>query len=413
MRITTHHWEPPARPAWVEHLNAMGLGLGDPKRLVSLDGEEMIACAVAETGLVDFGPDSWREHYGVLTKTIDETAKLHVAGRLLTRSEIVRCLRNRLFVESYLAANPEALDTPVLAPLVVCGFGRSGTSLTQRLLALDDNCHAPLAWELFDVSPQSEGMRADRVRFAGGEQLFFEDIVPAYRAMHENGAELPVECLMFQMHEFLSAQYFGTMNVPEYALHAAKCDWTSAYRYEYRLLQVLQHQRPGKRWVLKSPTHHERMDVLFKVFPDALVVQLHRDPLKMIPSSFSLMGTLRWMRSDEVDLSSLAYLPASLRGALEKVIRQKADGVIPAGQVFDLLYADLMNDPVESLRACYAYHDLDFSAHFGAAIQKFLTVRPKGMHGRHGYELADFGLDSSQLGELFSDYLQHYGVPTE
>ncbi len=187
-------WTPPPRPAWVEHLNAMGRGLGDPAALVSLDADEMLAAARRSTGLSDFGHGSWEPNYRILVDAIAGEAKLHVAGRVLTRSEIMRSLRNRLFVEAYLEAHPDALDQPVDSPLIVCGYGRSGTSITQELLALDPNHRAPLAWELFNLSPLSSDAPSDvapRISFAEGEQLFYEDVVPEYRTMHENGAELP------------------------------------------------------------------------------------------------------------------------------------------------------------------------------------------------------------------------------
>ena len=409
-------WTPPTRPSWVQHLNAMGEALGGPERLVSMDPDEMVENARASTGLSDFGANTWRQHYGTLVKSIREEARLHVAGRLLTRSEIMRSLRNRLFVEAYLAEHPDALAQPVEAPIVVCGYGRSGTSITHELLALDSAHRAPLAWELFNLSQLHDGAggrREDRVRFAQGEQLYYEDVVPEFRTMHENGAELPVECLMFQMHEFLSAQYFGTLDVPGYMMHAMVADRTSAYAYEYRMLQVMQHQRPGKRWVLKGPTHQERLDVLFQVFPDARVVHLHRDPRKMIPSSYSLMGTLRWMRSDHVDLSALEFMPMSMQMTFDKGIEQRTDGVIPNDQIHDLLYADLVHDPAEALRSCYEHHGLPFSDENAEAIRKYLRAKPKWKHGAHEYTLAEFGLDAEALGAMFSRYQTHYGIPDE
>ncbi|MEM9729626.1 MAG: sulfotransferase [Myxococcota bacterium] len=407
-------WKPPARPAWVEHLNAMADAVGGPARLVSLDSDELIESATDSTGYTDFGPDTWRRHYDILVGSINGQASLHAAGRLLTRSEIVRCLRNRLFVEAYLEAHPEALETPVREPVMICGYGRSGTSITQELFGCDPSMRAPLATDLFNVSPLAEGeSRSERVRFADGEQRYYDDVVPEYTAMHENGAELPVECLMFQMHEFLSANFFGTLDVPDYLMHAMTTDWRSAYRYQYRMLQVMQHQRPGQRWVLKGPTHQDRLEVLFEVFPDAKVVQLHRDPRKMIPSSFSLLGTLRWMRSDQVDLSALAFVPVTMKTTLERVITQRENADIPGDQIYDLLYADLVNDPAAAVRRAYAHHGLDFGAGQGGRIVAYLKAKPKGKHGSHRYTLEEFGLDSEQLGEMFRDYQTHYGVPEE
>lgn len=394
----------------------MGDALGSAGALVPMDADEMIARASSTTGLHDFGPDSWRAHYQVLVDSIEREAKLNAAGRLLTRSEIMRSLRNRLFVEAYLSAHPDALSATVEAPVIVCGYGRSGTSITHELLALDPELRAPLAWELFNVTPLEDAdgqRREDRIRYARGEQLYYEDVVPAFRTMHENGAELPVECLMFQMHEFLSAQYFGTLDVPTYMMHAMVADRTSAYEYEVRMLKVMQHQRPGTRWVLKGPTHQERLEVLFSAFPDARVVHLHRDPRKMIPSSYSLMGTLRHMRSDHVDLSALEFMPMSMQTTFDKGMKQRSEGDVPDTQIFDLLYADLVRDPVEALRRCYAFHGMLFSDSHADTVRRYLEAKPKGKHGSHEYTLEEFGLDSDALGAIFARYQGHYGVPDE
>ena len=46
---------PPARPVWVERLIAHGDAVGGAEHLVGLDPDELVATAVASTGLDDFG----------------------------------------------------------------------------------------------------------------------------------------------------------------------------------------------------------------------------------------------------------------------------------------------------------------------------------------------------------------------
>ena len=53
-------WTPPARPVWVERLIAHGDAVGGAEHLVGLDPDELVATAVASTGLDDFGADTWR-----------------------------------------------------------------------------------------------------------------------------------------------------------------------------------------------------------------------------------------------------------------------------------------------------------------------------------------------------------------
>ena len=61
----------------------------------------------------------------------------------------------------------------------------------------------------------------------------------------------------------------------------------------------------ARRWVLKAPSHLSQLRTLFEVYPDARVVQIHRDPLKSVPSTISLMGTIKAMRCEAVDVDTL------------------------------------------------------------------------------------------------------------
>ena len=59
--------------------------------------------------------------------------------------------------------------------------------------------------------------------------------------------------------------------------------------------------RAAERWVLKSPFHLGYLDVLFEFFPDASVIQTHRDPLETIPSVASMYCALWELSTDRVD----------------------------------------------------------------------------------------------------------------
>src|SRR5512134_1693985 len=78
-------WKPPQRPRWVERLNAHGVAVGGAAALVSLDPDELCATARRSTGLDDFGGDEWRAHFELFTAALEREARMHLAGRLLTR----------------------------------------------------------------------------------------------------------------------------------------------------------------------------------------------------------------------------------------------------------------------------------------------------------------------------------------
>ena len=61
----------------------------------------------------------------------------------------------------------------------------------------------------------------------------------------------------------------------------------------------LQHLQSGVagQWLLKSPAHLWQLDALVAEYPDALIVQTHRDPLNVISSISALTHHLRHLAS--------------------------------------------------------------------------------------------------------------------
>jgi hypothetical protein len=146
-------WAPRPRPEWLNELNALGARLGDPSGIVALDAASLEAAASAYTGLDDFGGDDWREPFGVFLGSLENEGRLHLGGRIITRTEVLRALVNRLRIAETVRCEPAILAAPVRAPVLVTGTGRSGTSLLLELLAADPRHRAPLTWELLDPCP--------------------------------------------------------------------------------------------------------------------------------------------------------------------------------------------------------------------------------------------------------------------
>ena len=116
-------------------------------------------------------------------------------------------------------------------------------------------------------------------------------------------------------------------------------DQRPAYRYHRRFLQTLQSRGGPRRWLLKAPSHLFQLRTLFDVYPDALIIRTHRDPLETLPSAISLMGTLKWMRCREVDMSTAAaLLPAGFAYVYEREIEWRESGVLPDDRFVDVLF---------------------------------------------------------------------------
>lgn len=398
-------------------MNGLAAGVGGARRLIRLDADELIADAIAATGLDDFGPDDFRTPLGVLLDAADREAALTVAGRLLTRAEVLRLLQNRLRLIAWQRTDPAAAAAPVTAPVVIVGTARSGTSILHELLACDPDNRTPATWEVMFSTPPPEAASAAtdrRIAVADAEVRWWHDLAPSYVAMHENAGVHPQECIFLMAHAFQSNHFAGALDVPSYSRWMAAHDIGPAYRIHRAILQCLQARHARARWVLKAPSHLGTLTALFAVYPDARIVLTHRDPRQTLPSTISLLATLRSMRSDRVDVAAIAGATASgVAGLLERMIAMRADGRLPDAQFVDVAYADLMARPLDTLAALYARLGLALGADARQRLAAYLAAKPRGKHGVHRYALADFGFTADAVARLYAAYLDRFQIAPE
>jgi hypothetical protein len=384
---------------------------------VPLDAAALLQAAIETTGLSDFGDESFRDPFAHLVRALDDEAELHLVGRLLVRSEIVRCLQNRLRIEDTVRRDPTIVAAPIARPLFVIGTGRSGTSFLHELLALDPAARVPITWEvLYSCPPPTPAAFADdpRIARAHADVTLWEAIAPEYAVMHENGGTVPAECIFLTAHAFASAYWSGNNPVPSYARWLAGADVRFAYAYHRRMLQLLQHQCRRERWVLKAPSHLATLPTLLAEYPDARLVFTHRDPLAVMGSITSLVATLRWMRTDAVDYDAIVRgYAAGIAAQLEQMMRWRDGGVIPAAQAADVRYEDLVRDPLGAVRALYDAFDLRLSPEAAGRMRAYVAAKPKGRRGAHQWKLSDTGLDLATERRRYAAYQARFGVIDE
>jgi hypothetical protein len=411
-------------PDWVRRLNLFGDAVGDPALVAGLDPDELLATAREATGLSDTGEaewPGWEETYRRHVAAIDAEAQLHLLGRVLTRSEVLRILSTWLRLQRWWAEHPEVLTEPVGAPLFVVGPPRTGTTILHELLALDGQLRAPLAWEALYPLPDLPPAR--RRELAECEQELWADIHPEFLTMHELASDLPCECVHFLSYDFAGPYWSMLYDAPSFmGWQLEHLDSLGrVYRLHRRMLQTFQHGTGGApardtppRWLLKSPWHVSTLTALFAEYPDARVIHTHRDPAKFLASLVSILSTLRFMRSDAVDVAALApAMEATYQMFLEQAMTERATGAVPADRVVDSHFVDLMTDPVAALRRLYDALAIEWPRGHDATITAYLAAKPKGKHGEHRYDLADVGLDEGHVRTTFAGYVAHYGIVQE
>ena len=408
----------PYRPLGLRVFNGVGGALrGAGLPLVRLDEESLLAQAAKNTGLSDFGDESFREPLRVLLASFESEAALTLLGRIIARSDTVRTLENRLRFVDTLKRNPEITEAPVRRPLFILGLPRTGTTILHELLAQDPANRVPMTWEVMHPWPPPERATYETdPRIAQVEKHFsgVDKIIPNFKSMHPMGAQLPQECVAITQHEFATMIYPTTHDVPSYQRWLDAADMRWVYASHQRWLQYLQWRCPAERWVLKSPGHLWALDALLAVYPDARIVQTHRDPLKVIASLASLVALLRGMASDRIDPSAIgAEWTVRLAQGLEKTMQVRASGALRDEQVFDMQFAEFIADELEMVRRIYAHFGMEFTAEAESRMRRFLAANPKDKHGAHRYTLAQSGLDPDVERRRYAAYQQRYNIASE
>ncbi|MDG2051980.1 MAG: sulfotransferase [Myxococcota bacterium] len=397
------------RPNWVRRVNAMATAVGGARRLIPLDADEIFAQGVEAVGgepKGDLGDPGWRSRFDQLVHALD-LSSMHVVGRLLTREEILRSLRTRLLLHRAWDEDPGMGDERIREPVIVTGPARSGTTILFELLALDPKLRAPLAWEA--LHPVSIGDSPDLRPLAGEcEQDLWADVQPEFAAIHELRSDLPVECVTLTTACFCGPHWPMVAQMETYPDDPAQM-----YAFHRRILQTLQRGREPKTWLLKTPGHLLTLDLLFETYPDAWIVQTHRDPAKTFPSTISTTAMVQWIRTNEIDLPLLASAIQGAFGfALNNVAERRQEGSVP-DRFVDVHFRQLMADPVEAIRRAYAGMERSLDPEHADRILAYLADKPKGKFGVHRYSAEDWGLTVEGLRTHLARYIDFFGVELE
>ena len=368
----------------------------------------------AAGGLDDFGDPSFRSGLDVLVETY-ESAGLNPGGRKRTRSRLVQLLSNRLMTEQAWKDHPEIREVPIEKPVYLTGFPRTGTSALFNLLGKDDDARPLLLWEAMfptplgkelgpgEEDPRLVGMRAyyEYKRKSGKESAFDK--------IHFADAEVPEECVLLQAHTFCDVQNGIEPLMSPYREYFEGSDLHAPYAYYADMLRMLQFQRPGERWLLKSPAHLWAIDVLVEMFPDVCIIMTHRDPMQILPSYCSMMEAVMSVREKvdkhEIGRSVLSHLGNLMDRGLA------ARDTVGADRFIDVDYREFVSDPLTSARRIYDYFEIEMTAQAEAAMKAHVDANPSGKHGKHEYDLSEYGLSAGQVRERIGGYLERFDVP--
>jgi hypothetical protein len=384
----------------------------------TLSAEEMMRTASRRSGSDDFGDMDFLPPLQTYLEACMAEADLSLVGRMATRWDTLRFLTNLLRLRQAERAAPEILGETIEAPVFITGLPRSGTTFLHRLMMEDPGVAAPLVWQtIYPYPTRADRRHDDRAGRVAGQLRAFERLAPEFRALHPLDATSPQECSEITAHVFRSLRFDTTYHIPSYRRWLDSEGHGPAYRFHKRFLQHLQHQRPAgqkaPRWVVKCPDHLFALDAIRAVYPDARLVFVHRDPVKVLLSVAKLTEVLRDPFTRHIDRAAIGRQESArwFEGTAHMMAAGETAGF--ANPICHVHYLDLIADPLATVQAVFGHVDMTMTEKTAERIESYIKARPAGGYGPRDYRFADHGLDAGVERDKFRGYMLHFGVQPE
>ena len=355
--------------------------------------------------------DGVRPGMVAMIAALDATPGLSDQGRMAADALLADNLRRLAAVDADHRRHPEIGQVEIRRPVFILGLPRCGTSLLHAIIASDPAVRAPMSWEVAEPSPPPEAATfASDPRATAFDDYVANTFTGEWADMlkaHPIGAWIPQEDGMILETSFRSINPLTQYRMPDYYPWYLEQDSRFAYRVHRMFLQQLGWKNTRDRWVCKVQEHAYHLPALFAEYPDAILVQPHRDPVAVQASICRLIEVLRGPAFEHQDPKALGQELLHLwhDGQVRMMAYRRANPDIP---VLDLAYRDLAADPVGTVRRVYDFADMSFTGDTEAGVRGWLADNPAGKHGKHVYALEDYGVTEAEVRDVYSDYIEAY-----
>jgi hypothetical protein len=360
---------------------------------------EMMHDATTQTGLTEFGNDSFREGLEILLTSLQDEARLHDHGQSFLRQRIVGYLSQRLQVEDWYRRHPEIDDVPIRSPLIGLGLPRTGSTALSMLLAQDPAVRYLRRWESSQPCPPPSTVQGvdPRIPPDKGEMVGTRYHVPA-------DTHGPMECHELMALDFKSHLFQSFAEIPSYSQWLVnEADLTSTYRYQRRVMKLLQWGEPERPWRLKCPSHVLWLDALNAVFPDARFVMTHRDPTDVILSVADLYADIIESFSTQIDRTYIGQLNVEHWSlGMERALHFRAS--CAEDRFYDIDFRAMQDDPIGEVTGLYAWLGVPVGPEFKARMQSWWTHAATEREPSTHADPVQFGIDFDELRPRFARY---------
>lgn len=374
-----------------------------------LTPEALLAASTDRTGLSDFGDPAFREGFDLLLRDL---RALDLAPDCVAASayRIGQSLDTRALAVKGLKARPDLLADPIRAPIIIAGLVRSGTTALHLLMSLDPQFQGPEHWLTIYPMPRPPCEEWESVAEYRAEKAAVETFIaaaPEVFADHMMTVDGIEESLFILGASFASNMWPSMWQVPNYDRWYRERDDSDSYRW---LADVLRLIGGGDRrtWLLKNPTDLFSLREVLSVFPDARIIQTHRDPVEAMPSVSNLIySARRAFCGEKADPGEVGEREAEIWAqALERADAVRGTRDNP---VVDVDFRDFTRDQMGTIRRIYDAFGLTLTPETEAAMQQWLDAHPRRSGTGSKYKPEHFGLTREGLERRFATYRARHG----
>ena len=361
---------------------------------------EVQDAAVAQSGLDEFGDDSYREGLEILLAALRDEARLNARGEAFIYQRIIGYLDQRLQVEDWYCRHPEIDDERIESPLIGLGLPRTGSTALSMLLAQDPDVRYLRRWESSQPCPPPSTVEGidPRIPPDKGEMIGTRYHVPA-------DTHGPMECHELMALSFASHIFQSFAQVPTYsAWLVEKADLQSTLSYQRRVMKLLQWGEPTRPWRLKCPSHVLWLEQLVAVFPDAKYVMTHRDLTDVSLSVAELYADIIGAFTDEMDPPYIGQLNVEHWSlGMDRALAFRAAG---ADDLFyDIDFRAMQADPIGEVKGLYAWLGGPISDEFQERMRNWWTEAAAEREPSQRADPVEFGIDLEQVRPRFAQYV--------
>jgi thioester reductase-like protein len=383
--------------------------------------------AMDVTQVSDFGPCEEYLLNGIqmFQNTLFEECNPTFAGILSLHHTTRQYAINLLAMQECERLYPEIMQQNISPIIFICGLNRSGTTLLQNLFSLHSEHRTLRACEM--IAPygrdgkyrpchlpnwihNEEWSHDPRISFTQQHLDLQLANNEAWNAMHAQKAYYVEEDFIIFEHcgrSYSMASAFGSSTYRNWIFQNNCEQLETAYEFHSRFLKHLQWQRSAQRWILKMPFHLFTLEALFKTYPNAHIVFMHRDPIEVMVSWCSLVQCARQALCEKYDPSNIGKEELqSMASMMSKALTFRKVNPHLTNRFIDVQYSALIKEPVTTLQKIYQQLNIPFTPDVQKNIDSYLlkNSEKRKLLLRKQSQLQDYHLDADQIKQAFADY---------